>query len=189
LACLGDGDCQSSFCNPTTKKCEIKPTCTNDCTTAGNTKCLDSTTRQTCGNYDADVCSEWGSNFACQYGCSGDICSSSIPKPDLIITSLVVQYPSQPVKGQDITMAFTIKNIGTTSASSVGWKLDSGSAGVTSPTGRGFYIDVGKSATVFAKLKYTNAGTYNVKAIADYANTISEINEDNNEMIKGVTVK
>ena len=46
--------------------------CTNECT-SGAKRCLDNNTKQTCGQYDADTCTEWGSNTACTSGCvSGD---------------------------------------------------------------------------------------------------------------------
>ena len=48
--------------------------CTDECSPSGALRCLDSTTKQTCGNYDADACLEWGNNVYCEYGCSGGSC-------------------------------------------------------------------------------------------------------------------
>lgn len=48
--------------------------CSNECGYSGQTRCLSSSTRQTCGNYDADTCLEWGSDYTCPYSCSGGEC-------------------------------------------------------------------------------------------------------------------
>ncbi len=37
-------------------------TCSNECSPSGTTQCLTPSIRQTCGNYDADPCLEWGNN-------------------------------------------------------------------------------------------------------------------------------
>jgi len=47
--------------------------CTNECT-SGAKRCLDANTKQTCGEYDADGCTEWGSNAACANGCLNGDC-------------------------------------------------------------------------------------------------------------------
>ncbi len=60
-------------CVPSSSHC-----CTNDCSTAGATRCLDSTVEQTCGNYDSDACLEWGNGVTCVYGCSGGHCVSDV---------------------------------------------------------------------------------------------------------------
>ena len=41
-----------------------KVTCTNECSSSGATTCSGSI-KQTCGNYDADSCLEWGNNLDC----------------------------------------------------------------------------------------------------------------------------
>lgn len=53
----------------------LSPVCTNDCSASGQTQCSGSNI-QTCGNYDADVCLEWGGSSACACGCGGGICST-----------------------------------------------------------------------------------------------------------------
>ena len=40
-------------------------TCTHDCSPQGATRCKDSSTKQTCGYYDADICLEWGNEQSC----------------------------------------------------------------------------------------------------------------------------
>ena len=55
----------------------------------------------------------------------------------------------------------------------------------------GSAIAPGKSLTyafTTTKAKFTSAGTYNVKAIADYSGVIDESDESNNELIQPLTV-
>src|SRR3989344_4663110 len=50
--------------------------CTNECT-LGTRECVDPSSYRVCGNYDEDVCYEWGSYGACQQGiefCDKGIC-------------------------------------------------------------------------------------------------------------------
>lgn len=69
-------------------KVRLTPTCTHECSTIGATRCLNSSTRQTCGNYDADSCREWGNNTSCgtdvcsgenwvDYKCASNACTST----------------------------------------------------------------------------------------------------------------
>ncbi len=59
------------------------PSCTNDCI-SGALRCSGST-KQICGNYDADSCSEWpastsgSGNELCQYGCENNLCKAAPP--------------------------------------------------------------------------------------------------------------
>ncbi len=56
--------------------------CTDECT-SGQTKCLNSSIKQTCGNYDTDSCLEWPSsttgagNENCIHGCSNGACKAA----------------------------------------------------------------------------------------------------------------
>ena len=49
------------------------PGCTNDCPSTGATQCSGQQV-QSCGNFDADTCLEWGTAAACPVG--GEICSN-----------------------------------------------------------------------------------------------------------------
>ncbi|MCG2690982.1 putative Ig domain-containing protein, partial [Candidatus Parcubacteria bacterium] len=51
--CPGGSTCQNGLC-----------VCANECSPAGAKQCLNATTQQTCGNYDADSCLEWGNDTA-----------------------------------------------------------------------------------------------------------------------------
>ncbi len=55
--------------------------CTDECS-SGQTRCDGYYYKQSCGNYDADVCLEWGGNEYCSYGCESGEC-----KPEEIICS------------------------------------------------------------------------------------------------------
>lgn len=189
-SCKIGSDCQSNYCNPSTLKCENAPACSNECT-QGATRCslANANVKQTCGNYDTDTCLEWGGDLTCQYGCSNNQCNTAPPQgADLTITLLAVQYPTTPIAGQDITMAFNIKNQGTQRADWIFWKLDTGSPDSDPVNSLGLSLDAGKSITVFTKIKYATRGTYIAKVIVDYQNTIVEINEGNNELTRSIIV-
>jgi len=54
-----------------------KASCCNDeCASSGATRCLDGNTQQTCGNFDADSCNEWGGDKVCPTGCTGNACAT-----------------------------------------------------------------------------------------------------------------
>ena len=42
--------------------------CTNECDSSGLRKCYDSLSYEICGNYDDDICLEWGSPVFCPSG-------------------------------------------------------------------------------------------------------------------------
>jgi len=48
--------------------------CTDECT-QGQTRCSGDA-KQICGNYDADLCLEWGGDVPCEYGCSNGNCNT-----------------------------------------------------------------------------------------------------------------
>ncbi|MDD2731956.1 MAG: hypothetical protein PHI53_02040 [Candidatus Pacebacteria bacterium] len=54
------------------------PSCENECSTIGATRCSGNN-RQTCGNYDADSCLEWGNTTACtgDTSCGYGTCNDS----------------------------------------------------------------------------------------------------------------
>jgi len=58
--------------------------CYNTCSSVGATQCSTSSIRQTCGNYDPDLCNEWGNDYPCPSGttCSGGTCISSCTATD-----------------------------------------------------------------------------------------------------------
>ena len=51
------------------------PTCTDECTTAGDVSCDDGSER-VCGDHDGDPCLEWGAETSCHDGnvCTADVC-------------------------------------------------------------------------------------------------------------------
>jgi len=44
--------------------------CNNECS-GGSTRCVNSSTQQTCSDHNGDGCNEWGNNQSCNYGCGG----------------------------------------------------------------------------------------------------------------------
>jgi len=65
--CASGTSCQSGVC---------VSSCTDECS-SGQTRCLGNY-KQTCGDYDADSCTEWGGGVLCQYGCSNGECISCV---------------------------------------------------------------------------------------------------------------
>ncbi|MDO8460364.1 MAG: hypothetical protein Q7S74_04600, partial [Nanoarchaeota archaeon] len=53
----------------TAKNCNPMLSCTNECSSTGQTQCSGSN-QLTCGNYDADSCLEWFNTASCAYGCN-----------------------------------------------------------------------------------------------------------------------
>jgi len=68
--CPGGGTCANGICSAA---------CTDECT-AGQTRC-DGTLVQTCGDYDADPCLEWGTSMSCGSGsqCANGSCTQQCP--------------------------------------------------------------------------------------------------------------
>ena len=74
-SCLGEGfGCGAISCNAT---CTLNTSAcsSNECFPSGATRCLSSTTKQTCGNFDPDACLEWGANETCP--CVAGLCSTT----------------------------------------------------------------------------------------------------------------
>jgi uncharacterized repeat protein (TIGR01451 family) len=104
-------------CALTNKKCDggqcvIK--CTNDCT-SGAKKCTGTGTYQTCGNYDADECLEWGGNQNCIAGsvCQGDGVCEHTTKP----VTVDLTGPSSIVCQANFTLTWTSTNATSCTAS------------------------------------------------------------------------
>ena len=180
-SCKINSDCQSDYCNPSTKICENAPSCTNNCSPAGATQCSSPAQQQTCGNYDTDTCLEWGGTTACEFGCASNICRE-VSKPDLTVTSFIVQYPRTGTipRNSPISLAFTIKNQGTAQASSIFWKLQE-PGHFDRTNANGISLAPGSSTAVFVTTSYTSPGTYIANLTLDANNIIKELNEDNSK--------
>lgn len=122
----------------------------------------------------------------CEHGC--DPTSNECKKPDLVVTKLIIQYPKSPVEGNEITFAFVIKNDGKSNADQLFWSLDTG-AGSSKGNSRALTIGSGEEQLIFTKYKYSQAGTYTARVIADPDDRIEESNENNNEKALSFTVK
>ncbi|BCL18025.1 discoidin domain-containing protein [Micromonospora sagamiensis] len=99
------------------------------------------------------------------------------PNPDLTITGLTAA-PSAPVETDTITLSATVRNAGTAAsgATAVGLYLGTTKVG-TATVGA---LAAGASTTVSAAIGARNAGTYQLIAKVDEANTVIEQNEANN---------
>jgi len=71
---LNCGTCLSGYSCNATGQCAVNQTCTNECV-SGSKRCSVGYA-QTCGNYDADSCTEWNTGTYCVYSCSGGVCLS-----------------------------------------------------------------------------------------------------------------
>jgi hypothetical protein len=70
-----DAYCLAGVCHEP----QVEPGCTDDCT-LGDTRCTDSVTIQSCGNFDADSCTEWGDDEICEYACQDGACITCFPE-------------------------------------------------------------------------------------------------------------
>jgi hypothetical protein len=55
----------SPRCVSVNVSCPLPPSCTDECSYSGQTRCYNSERRQVCGNYDSDSCLEWSSSYSC----------------------------------------------------------------------------------------------------------------------------
>ncbi|MEU8264057.1 discoidin domain-containing protein [Micromonospora sp. NPDC048999] len=108
------------------------------------------------------------------------------PNPDLTVTSLTAA-PSAPVETDPITLSATVRNIGTaaSTATSVTFYLGTTKVGTASVGA----LAAGASATVSADIGVRDAGTYEITAVVDEANTVIEQDESNNSLTGSLTVK
>ncbi|XVV11030.1 discoidin domain-containing protein [Actinoplanes sp. CA-131856] len=113
------------------------------------------------------------------------VIGTAAPNPDLTITG-VSSSPASPVETDTVTLSATVRNAGTVSsgATNVNFYLGTtkvGTANVGALAG-------GASATVTASIGARDAGTYQVVAKVDEANTVFETNEANNSATGSLTV-
>ncbi|MEU4479244.1 discoidin domain-containing protein [Micromonospora sp. NPDC023966] len=107
------------------------------------------------------------------------------PNPDLTVTA-VSAAPSAPVETDPVTLSATVRNAGTApaAASAVTFYLGTTKVG-TAAVGA---LAAGASATVAVDIGARNAGSYEVTATVDEANTVIEQNESNNSRAGSLTV-
>ncbi|MGK5737489.1 galactose-binding domain-containing protein [Micromonospora sp. URMC 103] len=99
------------------------------------------------------------------------------PNPDLTVTGITAS-PAAPVETDAITLSATVRNAGTaaSAATAVGLYLGTTKVG-TANVGA---LAAGAQATVSANIGPRNAGSYQLVAKVDEANTVIEQNEANN---------
>lgn len=71
-ACSGTHDCVLRLGADTDLIAQFSSGCRDECDQEGLSRCTDARSTQTCGNFDDDVCLEWGPSTAC--GSSADTC-------------------------------------------------------------------------------------------------------------------
>lgn len=99
------------------------------------------------------------------------------PNPDLTVSSLTAS-PAAPVETDPVTLNATVKNIGTnaSTATNVNFYLGTTKVGTTAVGA----LAAGASTTVSANIGAKDAGSYQLTAKVDEANTVVEQNETNN---------
>jgi len=106
--------------------------------------------------------------------------------PDLIIEDLSPESSTQPEVGKTLNFTLKIKNVGEATANNSTAKYSSnGTSGEISVP----ELSAGASTSAEFSLTPGNEENMSVTVIADSGNTISESNEDNNEMSKTINVK
>ncbi|GAA2070206.1 discoidin domain-containing protein [Actinomadura alba] len=108
------------------------------------------------------------------------------PTPDLTVSSITAT-PASPVETDQITLATTVRNIGTGASdpSDVNLYLPGGQKVGTAAVGA---LAAGASTTVSASIGTQTAGTYQVTARVDEADDNIELNETNNSFTAPLTV-
>ena len=73
--CAGTGTCTVTLATATTATATFTGACIDDCTAAATT-CTSTSSQATCGNFDADPCTEWSPATACGVNqvCAGSAC-------------------------------------------------------------------------------------------------------------------
>ncbi|GIJ79405.1 F5/8 type C domain-containing protein [Micromonospora phaseoli] len=99
------------------------------------------------------------------------------PNPDLTVTN-VTFAPTAPVETDQITLSATVRNAGTqgSGATTVDFALDGTKVGQAAVGA----LAAGASSTVSATISARDAGSYQLSAVVDPANTIIEQDESNN---------
>ncbi|MDX6353388.1 MAG: hypothetical protein QOF98_291, partial [Streptomyces sp.] len=99
------------------------------------------------------------------------------PNPDLTVSALTAS-PAAPVETDPITLSATVKNIGTSASAATNVNLYLGTVKVgTAAVGA---LAAGASSTVTANIGAKDAGSYQLIAKVDEANTVIEQNDANN---------
>ena len=106
--------------------------------------------------------------------------------PDLSIKSSKVLTPI-PTANQWTTFQIILENIGDAVANNIYWILDTDSP-ENNPTYGPFDLEAGKTVDIYPAVKYTSAGTYAPVYTVDYADSILEYDETNNQVVVPVVV-
>ncbi|MEU8813525.1 discoidin domain-containing protein [Actinoplanes sp. NPDC048796] len=113
------------------------------------------------------------------------VIGTAAPNPDLTVTATSAS-PASPVETDAVTLSATVRNAGTVSSGATNVNFYLGTAKVGTATVGA--LAGGASATVTASIGARDAGTYQIVAKVDEANTVFETNEANNSATGSLTV-
>jgi PKD repeat protein len=111
---------------------------------------------------------------------------NNVAVPDLEISNISYR-PLTPFAGQQIMLYFTITNKGETAANAVTWVMQDSQASVSQQQNT-FSLAPGEDMVVYAIIVYPSAGTFNPTIKLDSANSITEIDETNNQRTMQIVV-
>jgi hypothetical protein len=117
----------------------------------------------------------------CVSGADENVC------PDLEIESSQVYLPASPTAGEWTMFKVILNNTGFETANNIYWLFDTDSADENDVYGP-FSLDAGKVVIIYPEINYTTAGSYSPTFIADYNDTIIEVNEGNNNVVIPVNI-
>ncbi|RCG32833.1 glycosyl hydrolase, partial [Sphaerisporangium album] len=127
----------------------------------------------------ADVQLKYTSNSGAPAGQTAEfqVIGTAAPNPDLTVTALSAS-PASPVETDAITLTSTVRNGGSAAsgATNVNFYLGTTKVGTANVAG----LAAGATATVSANIGPRDAGTYQLTAKVDEANSVIEQNESNN---------
>lgn len=118
----------------------------------------------------------------CDYGCEAGECLGA--KPDLIVEDLV----RQKIEGREVTLAFTITNVGGESAEEVYWMVDTDSSDANPKRTSPISLGVEEWTRAYMKWTYASSGNYKPEVFVDFDNLIQEVSESNNKESISVSV-
>ena len=190
----GISGCSNNKCNAGNIICSKNSDCGTD-GYMGNAFCSGNNVNQ---NYITYTCSNPGiTSSSCSNltiskkkeecgtaGCSNNKCNIITEKSDLTVTDLKIQS----ISGKNVVLGFTIKNIGTSTASNIYWKINTGSSVADIKRTNPITLQEGNFTRAYMTWTYLSSGTYKPKVIVDYSNLIKESNEGNNEKSISVTI-
>jgi PKD repeat protein len=111
---------------------------------------------------------------------------NNVNVPDIELSNMSFR-PAAPSVNQPVMLEFTIKNKGETIAQAVRWQMVDSQATVSQQQGT-FDLEVNEEMVVYAIITYSSTGTFNPVIRLDPSNSITEMDESNNQRSVQITV-